>query len=517
MRTPALLTLAACIAAIAPIDAQQPSTGAVDLQQIRKAVVTIRALDASGGTLANGTGFFVAPAGMVVTAAHVLEGAAGCSIELSDGQALRCSVAASDTAKDVAMLMVSGAAPAMLRWGTSEAARDGDDISVVSNPLGQLPGTLSKGIISASRVVQGTKLLQISAPISHGSSGAPLLNTQGQVIGVIRSTIERGQALNFATATDAVRNMHNDPEAVSEAQGLLRKPVVASRDAESSAARVSSGRAAHNISVGQSVQGELVSSDELYPDTTYYQRWELTSRRGQAVTINLASPDFDPVLIVRGTADTSLINDDGGPGCDSRVAFTAPGSGPFTILVNTTTTPHRQTGKFTLAVAQGLDPIESTNDCQPANSGTLNNIAVGETINGRLSASDPLYPDTTYYQRWQFTPRSGQDLTIDLNSSEFDPVLIVRGAADSSMVNDDGGPGCASRVAFTARGSGAITILVNTTADPTRQTGAFTLSVSSTRKPVDPPGTRDCQPENRQENMREIPERPSGAGPTDRR
>jgi hypothetical protein len=136
------------------------------------------------------------------------------------------------------------------------------------------------------------------------------------------------------------------------------------------------------------------------------------------------------------------------------------------------------------------------------NSGTLNDIAVGQTINGRLSESDPLYPDTTYYQRWQFTPREGQDVTIDLSSSEFDPVLIVRG-----LVNDDGGPGCASRVAFTARGSGAVTILVNTTSDPTRQTGAFTLSVSPTRKPVDPPGTRDCQPGNRRENMRETPER----------
>jgi len=510
------LTLAACIAAAAPLAAQQPSAGTVDLQQIRKAVVTIHALDASGGTLASGTGFFVAPTGMVVTAAHVLEGAAACSIELSDGQTLRCSVAASDTGKDVAMLMVSGTAPAMLKWGSSEAMRDGDDITVVSNPLGQLPGTLSKGIISASRVVQGTKLLQISAPISHGSSGAPLLNAQGQVIGVIRSTIERGQALNFATATDAVRNMQNDPEAVSEAQGLLRKPVVAARNVEPSPARAAAGPV-RNIAVGQSVQGELTSSDELYSDTTYYQQWEFTSRRGQDVTINLSSPDFDPWLIVRGAADSSLMNDDGGPGCASRVAFTALGGGPFTILVNTTATPRRQTGRFTLAVSQGREPIESTNDCQPANSGTLNNIAVGQTINGRLSDADPLYSDTTYYQRWQFTPRHGQDVTIDLSSPEFDPVLIVRGTADTSIVNDDGGPGCASRVAFTARGSGAITILVNTTSDPTRQTGGFTLSVTATRKPVDPPGTRDCQPRNRQENMREIPEiRPQGAA-ADRR
>jgi hypothetical protein len=222
-------------------------------------------------------------------------------------------------------------------------------------------------------VVAGTKLLQISAPISHGSSGAPLLNAHGQVIGVIRSTIERGQALNFATATDAVRNMQNDPEAVSEAQTLLRKPVVASRNVEPSPARAAAGTV-RNLSVGQSVEGELASSDELYSDTTYYQRWELTSRPGQDVTINLSSPDFDPWLIVRGAADTLLMNDDGGPGCASRVAFSARGSGAITILVNTTSDPTRQTGRFTLSVIEGRKPVDppatrdAPGDCRPGSS-----------------------------------------------------------------------------------------------------------------------------------------------------
>jgi hypothetical protein len=61
VRTLRRLTLAAGIAAATPLVAQQPGAGTVDIQQIRKAVVTIHALDASGGTLASGTGFFVAP------------------------------------------------------------------------------------------------------------------------------------------------------------------------------------------------------------------------------------------------------------------------------------------------------------------------------------------------------------------------------------------------------------------------------------------------------------------------
>jgi hypothetical protein len=494
----ASLSILASLAAAPALAAQQAGAGPMSLETIRKAVVTIHALDADGEKVASGTGFFVAPEGMVVTAAHVLSDAAGCSIELSDGETMRCTVAASDTSKDVMMLLVPGTPPAMLRWGSSGAAKDGDEITVVSNPLGQLPGTLSKGIISASRVVRGTKLIQISAAISHGSSGAPLLNAQGQVIGVIRSTIEEGQSLNFATATDAVRNLQMDPAAVAEAQGILRKPVLAQRS-EPAPTPVEAG-AAHTIAVGQKVNGTLTDNDELYPDTSYYQRWRLTTRPNQQVTIDLSSLDFDPVLIVRGAADSSLINDDGGPGCDSRIAFTAPSSGPFTILVNTTATPHRQTGRFTLAVSTGLREPDAARDCQSSvgNSGDLRPIAIGETRYGSLTEADALYPDTTYYQRWTLSAQPRQEITIDLSSSDFDPVLIVRGAADSSIINDDGGPGCASRVAFTAASSGPFTILVNTTSTPVRQTGRYTLMISPGLKPVDPRGTQDnpgdCRP-----------------------
>ncbi len=517
MRTPRLIALMAFAAAPPPLAAQQQPTAAAaapPLETIRKAVVTIHALDADGQTTASGTGFFVSPEGLVITAAHVLADAAGCSIEMADGETLRCSVAASDTGKDVMMLMVTGTPPAMLKWGSSARVQDGDDISVVSNPLGQLPGTLSKGIVSASRVVKGTRLLQISAPISHGSSGAPLLNAQGQVIGVIRSTIERGQALNFATATDAIRNLQMDPAAVTEAQGMLRKPTLAARVEPPVAARSTSGDP-HAIAVGQSMSGDLTGDDELYPDTSYYQRWQLSAARGQDVTVDLVSSDFDPVLIVRGAADTgSLINDDGGPGCASRVVFTAPSGGPFTILVNTTSSPHRQTGHFTLSVSAGAKPVDALNsgDCQPTRSGapaTTHPVAIGQTVNGQLTQSDELYADTTYYQRWQFTAQPGQDVTIDLSSTDFDPVLIVRGTADTSLINDDGGPGCASRVAFTARSSGPFTALVNTTNTPLRQTGRFVLSVAAGRKPVDPPNSGDCRPNSPQQNLREIPERPN--------
>src|SRR3989441_9380773 len=326
MRGRILTPLAALAVVALPLSSQKPTPpapppplapAAIDIPTARKAVVTIQALDANGQLMGSGPGFFIT-GGFVVTAAHVLKDAAGCRIELSDGQQQRCSVAAADSAKDVAMLTVSGSPPYSLRWGSSESMKDGDEVTVISNPLGQLPGTVSKGIISASRVVSGTKLLQISAAISHGSSGAPVLNARGQVIGIVRSTIEAGQSLNFATATDAIRNLNNDQVAVADGQALLTPKNIVASAGNSGGARGSMGTPVSlpQISIGQTITGNLTGSDSLYPDTTYYKMYQFTTTPNQEITIDLSSSDFDPVLIVRGEGlAQSIVDDDGGPGC----------------------------------------------------------------------------------------------------------------------------------------------------------------------------------------------------------
>src|SRR6267142_1494974 len=266
MRGRILTPLAALGLFAIPVASQQPRPAGIDIPTARKAVVTIQALDASGQLMASGTGFFVTE-GYVITAAHVLEGAAGCRIELTDGQRQRCSVAASDSVKD------------------------GDDVTVISNPLGQLPGTVSRGIVSASRVVNGTKLLQISAAISHGSSGAPVLNMRGQVIGIVRSTIEAGQSLNFATATDAIRNLNNDQVAVAEGQTLLTpKYVINNANTPGERTNTSSFAGIPQISMGQTINGALSSSDSLYPDTTYFKFYQFTTTAGPAARHACRSP-----------------------------------------------------------------------------------------------------------------------------------------------------------------------------------------------------------------------------------
>src|SRR5262249_3421737 len=81
----------------------------------------------------------------------------------------------------------------------------GDEVYVVGNPEG-LEGTFSQGIISSLR---GNDYIQITAPISHGSSGGPVLNKNGEVIGVAVGLIEEGQNLNFAIPVSKLTQLLN--------------------------------------------------------------------------------------------------------------------------------------------------------------------------------------------------------------------------------------------------------------------------------------------------------------------
>jgi Trypsin-like peptidase domain len=96
----------------------------------------------------------------------------------------------------------------------------GQRIYIIGTPLGQYPGTVSDGIISAFR---GNRI-QITAAISHGSSGSPVINELGQLVGVAEASQEAGQSLNFAIDNIAVENLLADYEHMLYWTGLVRFP-----------------------------------------------------------------------------------------------------------------------------------------------------------------------------------------------------------------------------------------------------------------------------------------------------
>lgn len=194
----ALAALVAALVAIAPsrLAAQKLSTADI-AARAAPATVTILTFDAAGDTLGLGSGFVVKPTGVVVTNWHVVQGAARAVVRLSTGEAFdRVEALDGDESADLAILKIPGYSMATLA-PQATLPPVGSRLVVIGSPLG-LAQTVSEGIVSATRVENGRELLQMTVPISPGSSGGPVLNARGQVVAVATKYMARGQQLNFA-------------------------------------------------------------------------------------------------------------------------------------------------------------------------------------------------------------------------------------------------------------------------------------------------------------------------------
>lgn len=175
--------------------------GQVAEQIVHKAfpsVVLLVMRDANGRPVSLGSGFFVRD-GIVATNLHVVKGAASGYAKLV-GQNIKYDVAGMvgvDEARDLALLAVKETGAPSLVLSDSRQPTVGEAVYVIGNPRG-LEGTVSEGIISGVRHVESGTLLQITAPISPGSSGGPVLDAYGRVIGIAAATLNGGQNLNFA-------------------------------------------------------------------------------------------------------------------------------------------------------------------------------------------------------------------------------------------------------------------------------------------------------------------------------
>jgi serine protease Do len=180
------------------------------LKRVRPAVVTITTYDSRGNNTGQGSGFFVSKAGELLTNHHVLAGANTAEIKMSDGTthpiaAILADDPDSDLTKAIVILDDDTAFLPLAR----QRAETGERIVVVGSPLG-LEETVSEGIVSAvpeDREEVGDIMaatLQITAAISEGSSGGPVMNQNGEVVGVAAAYLQKGQQLNFAIPLEAI-------------------------------------------------------------------------------------------------------------------------------------------------------------------------------------------------------------------------------------------------------------------------------------------------------------------------
>jgi S1-C subfamily serine protease len=169
-------------------------------------VVFVIAKDKNGKAVGQGSGFYYAARG-VITNYHVVKGAEKVyvsAVTLPD-ELLECEIDEADQLNDLVILhpyKSNGKPLEFSKTPTSLAER----VYVIGNPRG-LGGTFSEGLISSYREIAGRSFIQHTAPISSGSSGSPMLNTKGEVIGVVISMLREGQNLNFAVPAQFVSKL----------------------------------------------------------------------------------------------------------------------------------------------------------------------------------------------------------------------------------------------------------------------------------------------------------------------
>lgn len=201
---------AASAPAVADPGATAEAGAGVDLaglvKKIRPAVVAIETFDDLGRPVGVGSGFVFNQDGQVLSNDHVFRNARKARVRTEHGTFPVRSVVAKNGDCDLILVQVRFSGPTVAPLKRSVARPEvGERIMVMGNPLG-LEATVSDGIVSAIRDVPGVgPVIQVTSPISPGSSGSPVVNMRGEVVGVASFQLLKGQNLNFAVAIEMTR------------------------------------------------------------------------------------------------------------------------------------------------------------------------------------------------------------------------------------------------------------------------------------------------------------------------
>ena len=271
------------------------------------ATVYLEMQDSKGVPLGFGSGFFVGD-NLIATNYHVIEGAARGRAKLV-GQFSTYTiegVTATDKTNDLALLKVTVSGIKPLPLGNSSDVKIGETVYVAGNPKG-LEGTFSNGIISSRRDPYTKERLQMTAPISPGSSGGPVLNSKGEVIGISFMTLVGGQNLNFAIPSRHLTELL--------IESTPAKPLAEGNRSISAETYFTWGNTKYYLGDYKGAIADYDSAIRLNPDNanTYYNRGTAKGDLGQHfaaiadfdIAIRL-KPDLAEAYYNRGAAKSDL-------------------------------------------------------------------------------------------------------------------------------------------------------------------------------------------------------------------
>jgi len=270
-----------------------------------------------------GSGVIIRPEGIILTNDHVISGASRILASTKDGRELDCQVVGSDADNDLAVLRVRNSRGSLptIRLGTSSDLLIGETIIAIGNPFG-LSNTVTAGVVSAlGRSVPGenrrmyTDFVQIDAPINLGNSGGPVVNIQGDMIGVATSIIGGAQGIGFAIPVDRARRIVDDLLRYGEVRavwiGVRGQTLTSGRDelARPGGFRVRSVAPGSPAARGGVRPGDLIVSVDGTPiDSREAFETALSTRGpGRPMRVVLRGSNGERTIIVQGQAPPSNI------------------------------------------------------------------------------------------------------------------------------------------------------------------------------------------------------------------
>jgi serine protease Do len=333
-------------------------------QQALPAVVTV--LIGNG----HGSGFVVSKDGLIITNAHVTESAPKVvTVQFADGSKAPADVLGfSKNRQDLSLIKISGRRNMpFLPLASVGATKVGDRVYALGSPLDtENANTFTQGDVI--RIDRKTNYVVHTALINRGNSGGPLINSQGQLVGVnskgyfeaplpvlgaggqvigqVRPESGQQGAINVAQVREflgefqrgqlSAKPTYEDPSPSQVASAKNRKPKVLATN-------------------GNKVTGELTEGDYQLPDGSYVDIYALDGIAGQTLTVDLVSKDFNPLLLLYATdkegAPTEkpiAQNDDAGPGnLNSRISITLPTTGVYVVHANSNTRGEK--GKYQIS------------------------------------------------------------------------------------------------------------------------------------------------------------------------
>lgn len=165
---------------------------------------------------ASGTGFIVSADGLIITNKHVISGGTDYSVFTSDGKEYKATIKAQDPMFDIAILKVNASGLTPVEFGDSDSLVIGQRVIAIGNALGQFQNTVTTGVVSAiGRAIEAgdssgstsvlDNLIQTDAAINSGNSGGPLINVDGQVIGINTAVAQGAEGIGFAIPANVAR------------------------------------------------------------------------------------------------------------------------------------------------------------------------------------------------------------------------------------------------------------------------------------------------------------------------